>query len=268
AWKLAQSPQVPGNTNINHSILAQFCKDHHVGLVVVGLEVPLAFRVVVQSKLFKAFMERHGIPTLLLYFGFIRADFPALVVKASGLAAGKGTQLPTESSSFGSAGEEEVQTDHLFWFCSACASVTVDHKRLQDGDQRQNTGGMGAYLMNTTCLCWSLMLLSQKTVCCTSTVALEILNTMRGKLASSAPVWHQDSSAVTVVMAGFVPERSPDHRYSYSFQTEIIVRFKKIPQISENLQNLQEENSKNSLKVSLKNLFFKKKNPNLARKLL
>ncbi|XP_032412601.1 uncharacterized protein LOC116715938 isoform X2 [Xiphophorus hellerii] len=62
AWKLAQSPRVqqvlaaPGNAGTascgkisnsevsvsNHSILAQFCKDHHVGLVVVGPEAPLA----------------------------------------------------------------------------------------------------------------------------------------------------------------------------------------------------------------------------------
>lgn len=62
AWKLAQSPQIqqvlvaPGNAGTagcgkirnsevsvsNHAILAQFCKDHHVGLVVVGPEVPLA----------------------------------------------------------------------------------------------------------------------------------------------------------------------------------------------------------------------------------
>ncbi|XP_032412482.1 trifunctional purine biosynthetic protein adenosine-3-like isoform X2 [Xiphophorus hellerii] len=62
AWKLAQSPRVqqvlvaPGNAGTascgkisnsevlvsNHSILARFCKDHHVGLVVVGPEAPLA----------------------------------------------------------------------------------------------------------------------------------------------------------------------------------------------------------------------------------
>uniref|UniRef100_A0A3B3XE90 ATP-grasp domain-containing protein n=1 Tax=Poecilia mexicana TaxID=48701 RepID=A0A3B3XE90_9TELE len=140
AWKLAQSPRVqqvlvaPGNAGTascgkisnsevsvsNHSILAQFCKDHHVGLVVVGPEAPLAAGMVddlkavgvlcfgptaaaaqlESSKSFaKAFMERHGVPTARYgsfsdpqeACSFIRsADFPALVVKASGLAAGKG----------------------------------------------------------------------------------------------------------------------------------------------------------------------------------
>uniref|UniRef100_A0A8C1M3P3 phosphoribosylformylglycinamidine cyclo-ligase n=1 Tax=Cyprinus carpio TaxID=7962 RepID=A0A8C1M3P3_CYPCA len=140
AWKLAQSPHVqqvlvaPGNAGTakngkisnsavsvnNHTVLAQYCKDHNVGLVVVGPEVPLAAGIVDDlmsagvlcfgpsakaaqleaSKSFsKSFMDRHNIP-MARWSSFtdpqdacryIRgAEFPALVVKASGLAAGKG----------------------------------------------------------------------------------------------------------------------------------------------------------------------------------
>ncbi|XP_051799507.1 trifunctional purine biosynthetic protein adenosine-3 [Acanthochromis polyacanthus] len=323
AWKLAQSPQVqqvlvaPGNAGTascgkisnsevsvsNHSILAQFCKDHHVGLVVVGPEVPLAAGIVDDltaagvacfgpsakaaqleaSKSFsKAFLERHGIPTARYgsftdpeqACNYIRtADFPALVVKASGLAAGKGVIVARDQDeacravmdimkdrAFGSAGEEVVVEELLEGEEVSCLCFSdghsvapmppaQDHKRLQDGDQGPNTGGMGAYcptpqvseellqqiresvLQKTVdgmreegtpyigVLYAGLMLTKQgpkvlefncrfgDPECQVLLPLLQsdlyevILNTMSGKLASSAPVWHQDSSAVTVVMA-------------------------------------------------------------------
>ncbi|XP_054864305.1 trifunctional purine biosynthetic protein adenosine-3-like [Amphiprion ocellaris] len=334
AWKLAQSPQVqqvlvaPGNAGTascgkisnsevslsNHSILAQFCKDHHVGLVVVGPEVPLAADEYIvddltaagvpcfgssakaaqleASKSFsKAFMERHGIPTAR-YASFrpaatsstvdkgkvtptdtLQADFPALVVKASGLAAGKGVIVARDQDeacravmdimkdrAFGSAGEEVVVEELLEGEEVSCLCFSdghsvapmppaQDHKRLQDGDQGPNTGGMGAYcptpqvsqellqqiresvLQKTVdgmreegtsyggVLYAGLMLTNQgpkvldfncrfgDPECQVLLPLLQsdlyeaILNTMSGKLASSAPVWHQDSSAVTVLMA-------------------------------------------------------------------
>lgn len=219
AWKLAQSPKVqqvlvaPGNAGTasggkisnsevsisNHSILAQFCKDHHVGLVVVGPEVPLAAGMVDDltaagvpcfgpsaraaqleaSKSFsKAFMERHGIPTAR-YGSFTDADqacryirtaeFPALVVKASGLAAGKGVIVARDQDeacravmdimkdgAFGSAGEtvvveELLEGEEVSCLCFsdgrsvAAMPPAQDHKRLLDGDEGPNTGGMGAY---------------------------------------------------------------------------------------------------------------------------
>ncbi|XP_030265918.1 trifunctional purine biosynthetic protein adenosine-3 [Sparus aurata] len=333
AWKLAQSSQVqqvlvaPGNAGTascgkisnsevsvsNHTILAQFCKDHHVGLVVVGPEVPLAAGIVDDltaagvpcfgpsakaaqleaSKSFsKAFMERHGIPTARYgsftdaqeACNYIRtAEFPALVVKASGLAAGKGVIVARDQDeacqavmdimkdrAFGSAGEtvvveELLEGEEVSCLCfSDGSSVSPmppaqDHKRLQDGDLGPNTGGMGAYCptpqvhtASTSRLAFSRELLQdiretvlQKTVdgmkeegtpyvgvlyaglmltkqgpkvlefncrfgdpeCQVLLPLLQsdlyqvILNTMSGKLASSAPVWQQDSSAVTVVMA-------------------------------------------------------------------
>ncbi|CAI5638286.1 unnamed protein product [Oreochromis niloticus] len=323
AWKLAQSPQVqqvlvaPGNAGMagcgkisnsevsvsNHTILAQFCKDHHVGLVVVGPEVPLAAGIVDDltaagvpcfgpsakaaqleaSKSFsKAFMERHGIPTAR-YGSFtdpqkacdyIRtADFPALVVKASGLAAGKGVIVARDQDeacqavmdimkdgAFGSAGEtvvveELLEGEEVSCLCfSDSYSVSQmppaqDHKRLQDGDLGPNTGGMGAYCptpqVSQELLQQITETVLQKTVdgmreegtpyvgvlyaglmlteqgpkvlefncrfgdpeCQVLLPLLQsdlyevIMNTMNGKLASNAPVWHQDSSAVTVVMA-------------------------------------------------------------------
>lgn len=323
AWKLAQSPQIqqvlvaPGNAGTakcgkicnsevsvsNHSILAQFCKDHHVGLVVVGPEVPLAAGIVDDltaagvpcfgpcakaaqleaSKSFsKAFMERHGIPTAR-YGSFTNpeeackyirtASFPALVVKASGLAAGKGVIVAKDQDeacqavmdimkdgAFGSAGETVVVEELLEGEEVSCLCFTdgssvspmppaQDHKRLQDGDLGPNTGGMGAY-SPTPQVSQELLqeirgTVLQKTVdgmreegapyvgvlyaglmltkdgpkvlefncrfgdpeCQVLMPLLKsdlyevIMNTINGKLSSNAPMWHQDSSAVTVVMA-------------------------------------------------------------------
>ncbi|XP_024150158.1 trifunctional purine biosynthetic protein adenosine-3 [Oryzias melastigma] len=323
AWKLAQSPQIqqvlvaPGNAGTahcgkisnsevsvsNHAILAQFCKDHHVGLVVVGPEAPLAAGIVddltaagVQcfgpsakaaqleaSKSFaKAFMERHGIPTARYgsfsdpqeACSFIRtADFPALVVKASGLAAGKGVIVAKDQEeacravmdimkdgAFGSAGEtvvveELLEGEEVSCLCfSDGTSVSPmppaqDHKRLLDGDLGPNTGGMGAYcptpqvsqellqqitesvLQKTVdgmreegapyvgVLYAGLMLTEQgpkvlEFNCRLGDPECQVLlpllhsdlyqvfiNTLNGKLACNAPVWQQDGSAVTVVLA-------------------------------------------------------------------
>uniref|UniRef100_A0A8C5D5B8 Trifunctional purine biosynthetic protein adenosine-3 n=1 Tax=Gouania willdenowi TaxID=441366 RepID=A0A8C5D5B8_GOUWI len=323
AWKLAQSPQVqqvlvaPGNAGTadcgkiknsevsvsNHTILAQFCKDHHVGLVVIGPEVPLAAGIVDDltaagvpcfgpsakaaqleaSKSFsKAFMERHHIPTARYgsftdpqeACSYIRtADFPALVVKASGLAAGKGVIVARDQDeacqavmdimkdrAFGPAGdtvvvEELLEGEEVSCLCFSDGHAVSpmppaqDHKRLQDGDLGPNTGGMGAYcptpqvgeemlqkiretvLQRTVdgmreegmpyvgVLYAGLMLTQQgpkvlEFNCRFGDPECEVLlpllqsdlyevivNTMDGKLACSAPLWHQDSFAVTVVMA-------------------------------------------------------------------
>uniref|UniRef100_A0A8C4VP55 Trifunctional purine biosynthetic protein adenosine-3 n=1 Tax=Gopherus evgoodei TaxID=1825980 RepID=A0A8C4VP55_9SAUR len=139
AWKLAQSPHVkqvlvaPGNAGTanngkisnsavlvsNHTILAQFCKDHNIGLVVVGPEALLGTGIVddlmsagvrcfgpsakaaqleTNRSFAKAFLDCHGIPTARgkafadpqEACSFITStDFPALVIKASGQAARK-----------------------------------------------------------------------------------------------------------------------------------------------------------------------------------
>uniref|UniRef100_A0A673C7K4 ATP-grasp domain-containing protein n=1 Tax=Sphaeramia orbicularis TaxID=375764 RepID=A0A673C7K4_9TELE len=275
AWKLAQSPHVqqvlvaPGNAGTakcgkirnsevsvsNHSILAQYCKDHHVGLVVVGPEVPLAADIVTDltgadvpcfgpvaeaaklesSKSFaKAFMERHNIPTAR--YGsftnpedacrFIRmADFPALVVKASGLAAGKGVIVArdqdeacqavmdimkhriTKDCRTGTRGQTPAVSKELLQVIrETVLQKTVDGMR-KEGVHYVGVlyAGMmltkqGPKVLEFNCRfgdpeCQVLMPLLK------SDLYEVIWNILDGKLQSHPPEWHQDSSAVTVVMA-------------------------------------------------------------------
>jgi phosphoribosylamine--glycine ligase len=177
--------------------LAELALREQVALTIVGPEVPLVAGVtdlfqsrglacfgpskaaaqLEGSKAFtKAFLERHRIPTAG-YRKFTRADFdrgwlaaqPApIVVKASGLAAGKGVIIAMSAAEavdaaesmlngrFGDAGEEIVIEEFLegeeasFIVMSDGKHVlpmatSQDHKRLRDGDEGPNTGGMGAY---------------------------------------------------------------------------------------------------------------------------
>lgn len=182
----------------NHVAVAAFCKDKQIDVVIVGPEAPLAAGLVDSlsaegircfgpsqaaaqieaSKSFaKDFMARHNIPTAKYatfsnYDEAIRylesVDYP-IVIKVSGLAAGKGVILPEtdeEAKStledilvkkvFGEAGAEVVieermagQEVSLMAFTDGTSVVPMlpaqDHKRLLDGDQGLNTGGMGAY---------------------------------------------------------------------------------------------------------------------------
>lgn len=131
------------------------------------------------SKIFaKKFMERHGIPTAAVYGIYEQAvdvytdlcsvDWP-LVIKADGLAAGKGvlvTSSPDEATAFidrvmerkefGEAGhrvllEEGLQGEELSFIILTDGknfirmAPTRDYKRAYDGDRGPNTGGMGAY---------------------------------------------------------------------------------------------------------------------------
>ena len=178
--------------------LIDFARHHDVTLTVVGPEAPLADGVVdafqaaglrcfgpskaaaqiEASKAFaKDFMTRHGIPTarFATFTDFDQAlthlrqvDSP-VVLKASGVAAGKGVILPASlaeaeaalrqimvAREFGAAGDEVVIEE---WLAGPEASVLAfsdgrtvvvmpaaqDHKRVFDGDQGPNTGGMGAY---------------------------------------------------------------------------------------------------------------------------
>ncbi len=178
--------------------LIDFVRRSGVALTIVGPEAPLAAGIVdafqaamlrcfgpsqaaaqiEASKAFaKDFMARHGIPTAR-YAAF--ADFDAalahlrqvdypVVLKASGLAAGKGVILPASLAEaeaalrqimvdreFGSAGDHVVIEERLagpeasvLAFSDgrtvALMPAAQDHKRVFDGDQGPNTGGMGAY---------------------------------------------------------------------------------------------------------------------------
>jgi phosphoribosylamine--glycine ligase len=122
------------------------------------------------SKAFsKQFLQRHGIPTARSAT-FTRASFDAawvrrqrtpLVVKASGLAAGKGVVIATTleealaaaasmfAGQFGAAGHEVVIEEFLPVMADGehilPLATSQDHKRRDDGDAGPNTGGMGAY---------------------------------------------------------------------------------------------------------------------------
>jgi phosphoribosylamine--glycine ligase len=178
--------------------LVAFARDRQVALTVVGPEGPLAAGIVdafraaglsifgpskeaaqlESSKDFaKAFMARHGIPTARYAtfadakeaHAYVDAQGAPIVVKADGLAAGKGVVVATSlaeahaaidamlvDNAMGDAGARVVVEEYL---AGEEASFIVmvdgrnvlplassqDHKRLRDGDQGPNTGGMGAY---------------------------------------------------------------------------------------------------------------------------
>ena len=177
--------------------VAAFAKDHGCGMVVIGPEAPLVVGVadavreagipcfgpgaegaqMEGSKLFsKQLMERAGVPTAAYgsftdeqsALDYVNAQGAPLVVKADGLAAGKGVIVATEleqaldavhecfSGAFGDAGNTVVVEEMLTGpECSLLAftdGITVrpmatsqDHKRALEGDLGPNTGGMGVY---------------------------------------------------------------------------------------------------------------------------
>jgi phosphoribosylamine--glycine ligase len=178
--------------------LADFVRAHEIALTVVGPEAPLAQGVVdtfraqglkifgptraaaqlESSKDFaKAFMVRHRIPTAAYQtftdptaaHSYVDAQGAPIVIKADGLAAGKGVVVATTldeahaavdamlgDGSLGAAGARVVIEECLLGeeasFIVLCDGKNIfplatsqDHKRLKDADQGPNTGGMGAY---------------------------------------------------------------------------------------------------------------------------
>lgn len=182
-----------------YTAVAKWCKEHEIDLVVIGPEDPLANGIVdgltplgipcfgptkagaqieANKDWSKSFMKKYQIPTAR-YKSFtdaaaakefiMTAPFPALVVKASGLAAGKGVVVAATKeeacqavdeiltdAKYGSAGEtvliEELLEGDEVSVLAFTDGETVsmmppaqDHKRVGDGDTGPNTGGMGAY---------------------------------------------------------------------------------------------------------------------------
>ncbi len=177
--------------------ITAFCKDERIGFVVVGPEAPLCAGLVdhleangimafgptqaaARLEGSKAFMKelcaRHKIPTASFgrfterdaAFRFIDAQSPPIVVKADGLAAGKGVIIAETrdaakaavadmlAGGLGAAGrevviEEFLAGEELSYFALVDGTnlleldAAQDHKRVFDGDQGPNTGGMGAY---------------------------------------------------------------------------------------------------------------------------
>jgi len=178
--------------------LVRFAQTSEIALTIVGPEAPLAAGIVdafrdaslpifgptqaaaqlESSKDFaKAFMERHGLPTAqyrtftdpAAAHAYVAERGAPIVVKADGLAAGKGVVVAATTAeadaaidamlvgnTMGAAGARVVIEDFLEGE-EASFIVMVDgrhvlplassqdHKRLQDGDRGPNTGGMGAY---------------------------------------------------------------------------------------------------------------------------
>lgn len=177
--------------------LIAFAQDKRIDLTIVGPEGPLVAGIVDRfeaaklrcfgpsklaarlegSKAYtKEFLRRYAIPTAgYATFtnanfdpGYIRRQHLPLVVKADGLAAGKGviicethevaitTAREMLAGSFGAAGktivvEEFLQGEEVSFIVIASnqqvltLATSQDHKRRDDGDQGPNTGGMGAY---------------------------------------------------------------------------------------------------------------------------
>jgi len=190
-------------TNVNlhvseHQQVIDLCKEKNIGLVVVGPEIPLAVGItddlenagikvfgpsyaaarMESSKIFaKELMHRHNVPTAAFRIfddfkkaeEYIRSTGVPIVVKAYGLAAGKGVIVAESVDEavkaagdmlvkkvFGEAGEKIIVEECLFGEEASVLVVTdgkniiplassQDHKRAYDGDSGPNTGGMGAY---------------------------------------------------------------------------------------------------------------------------
>lgn len=202
-------PGNPGTKNLAKNIqisinqieaIAQFCLNHNIDLVVIGPEQPLvdgladylrqknikvfgpssaAARIESSKSFAKKIMEYANVPTAKYHEftsneiddarAYLRScDFP-IVIKADGLAAGKGvvicqkldeaqnvlTQIAVNKI-FGDAGNKILIEEHLTGEEASIFAITdgenfitlpaaQDHKRIGDNDTGKNTGGMGAY---------------------------------------------------------------------------------------------------------------------------
>ena len=178
--------------------LADYVQQEHIAITVVGPEAPLAAGIVdifrerglkifgptkkaaqlESSKDFaKAFMKRHGIPTAAYQsfsdakaaHDYIDQQGAPIVIKADGLAAGKGVvvamtlkeahdavDMMLSDNRFGDAGarvviEEFLEGEEASFIVMVDGknilplATSQDHKRLMDNDEGPNTGGMGAY---------------------------------------------------------------------------------------------------------------------------
>ncbi|MBF7690463.1 phosphoribosylamine--glycine ligase [Acinetobacter pollinis] len=183
---------------LNNNAIIDFAKANNVDLVVVGPEAPLVNGVVnaVQdaglkiwgptqyaaqlegSKAFaKDFLKKHNIPTAFYEVfteiapakAYVEKHGAPIVIKADGLAAGKGVIVAMNndeafaaiddmlsSNKFGDAGsrvviEQFLAGEEASFICMVDGknilpmATSQDHKRIFEGDQGPNTGGMGAY---------------------------------------------------------------------------------------------------------------------------
>jgi phosphoribosylamine---glycine ligase len=194
---IAQECELAALDIADHSAVIAFCKSNRIDLVVVGPEAPLCAGIVddLNGAGIKAFgpskaaarlegskgftkdlCKANKIPTAAYQRfaaaapaqAYVRAQGAPIVVKADGLAAGKGVVVATSiaeaeaaidmmfAGSLGEAGAEVVVEEFLtgeeasfFALCDGESAIALasaqDHKRVFDGDEGPNTGGMGAY---------------------------------------------------------------------------------------------------------------------------
>ncbi|ANU06806.1 phosphoribosylamine--glycine ligase [Paraurantiacibacter namhicola] len=194
---IAEEAELVALDAADHAAVGAFCAEHSIGMVVIGPEAPLVDgladslraegvpvfgpgRAAAQlegSKSFtKALCDRAGIPTagyvhaasLEQAMGALDRFEPPYVLKADGLAAGKGVVIPETRAEaeaalagmfggqFGSAGAEVVVEEFMRGEEASLFAITdgtsvvpfgtaQDHKRVGEGDTGPNTGGMGAY---------------------------------------------------------------------------------------------------------------------------
>lgn len=181
----------------DHAAVATFCREKKIDLVVVGPEGPLvagiaddlraenipvfgpskaAARLEGSKGFTKDLCARYDIPTaaygrfsdLASAKAYVEKTGAPIVIKADGLAAGKGVTVAMTldearaaldacfEGSFGAAGAEVVVEEFMtgeeasfFCLCDGTTALPFgtaqDHKRVGDGDTGPNTGGMGAY---------------------------------------------------------------------------------------------------------------------------
>ena len=194
----AKEPKLTNIALTNHADLIAFCRQENIAFTVVGPEAPLAAGIVddfraaglpifgpsknaaqlESSKDFaKAFMAKHNIPTAKyqtfdnaeLAHAYVNQKGAPIVIKADGLAAGKGVIVATDltmahaaiddmllGNKMGNAGSRVVIEDFLSGEEASFIvmvdgenvlpmATSQDHKRLLDNDMGPNTGGMGAY---------------------------------------------------------------------------------------------------------------------------
>jgi phosphoribosylamine--glycine ligase len=195
---IAQEAQIIDLDVTNHGAVIKFAKDQSIDLVVVGPEAPLvagladdlraagilcfgaskeAARLEGSKGFMKDLCRKYNIPTasygrfsnLDAAKDFVQHNNLPIVIKADGLAAGKGVVIATTQAEahqalvdmlagnkFGPAGhevviEEFLEGEELSYFALSDGETVVsfcaaqDHKRAFDGDKGPNTGGMGAY---------------------------------------------------------------------------------------------------------------------------
>ncbi len=181
------------------NLLLEFCTKNAISLVIIGPEQPIAeglsdilrshgvnvfapsqaaARLETSKSFAKSFMQKYGIPTARFATfeksqiheaeNYISNLIPPIVIKADGLAAGKGVIIAENideavlqmkkylSGMLGKASEKIVieefmqgEEASIFAICDGNDFVTLaaaqDHKRIGNGDTGKNTGGMGAY---------------------------------------------------------------------------------------------------------------------------